>query len=125
MAIEARVGNLDGDLEEVISRYSHEFGLVPGILNPYAKKYAYFQEESQGRYMIMVSHGSLNKQQGLDYDMILTVMGHSQETAKAIADDFEKKTGNSLRQAPEHLKKTYNAMALMVTPTANRPDKPI
>jgi hypothetical protein len=116
MYTEARVGSFLGsfdELKKVSGRYSPHFMEFP-IGFSHVQKLGIEVERNNNQYLVMVSvsHPSLIALNG--YNLILTVMGQRQEDAKAIMGDLESRLGIELREAPQQLKKTFQAIQLMI-----------
>jgi len=97
------VGNLKGDLESTLKKYSNEFIPIPGIRED-VTKYMLQRREGENRYIMMVSKNEnppcmIKK----DYDFMISVQGTNENRAKEMIIEFREKTGIQTRDAPKHL----------------------
>ena len=107
MKFSARVGNFDGDIGDLVKKYSSNFMEFP-IGRGDVRKLALQRRESSGSYLLMVSSSPYKDE---DHNMILTIHGPLQDVVDEMMDDFLKVIGVPTRDPHPELQKTYERMA--------------
>ncbi|MCD6477483.1 MAG: hypothetical protein J7K87_00585 [Candidatus Aenigmarchaeota archaeon] len=103
METEVKVSEYDGDIKELLSKYSDEFVEVP-IGRTDVKKYALM--ENDGILIVSQSKGLRNP----EYNVILSSHSDTEEKAKRQLERFSDKTSLKLREPPEQLKKLFKSI---------------
>lgn len=103
MEIDVRVALYNGNLGELIKRYSPDFIPFPeGRVD--VEKYALPVREGSTSYMMMVSKDAAPH---VDYNVMLTVIGDRISRCREISHEFETKTRLITRAAPVQLIELY------------------
>jgi len=104
MHCEARVGNIQGDIGELVDSHLHGFFPLPAGRADVAK-YASFRNEPSGSYLLMISGSPYPN---APHNLIATVMGPQEQRARELMQEFERAIPVPLRPAPQDLQRFYD-----------------
>lgn len=110
---EVRVGNHEGDLGELVSKYSSDFIHTP-LGRSEVDKYALTRKEDNDLYLLMISQSAI-KNEEYSYNMIMTVMGPRQARVLELMQELQKSLGIETQPAPEFLKDLFGAMSIIMS----------
>lgn len=110
MKVETKVANFDGDIGQLIKKYSDRFVPTP-IGRTDVNKYGLYIERGDGIYLLMISgHG----EPAISYNVIITVMGPRQEIAEQIMQEFQSKIEIETRSPPSYLQRQFEEIAALL-----------
>ena len=104
MHCEARVGNIRGDIGEIVNKNLPGFFPLP-VGRADVTKYASFRKEPSGDYILIISGSPYPN---ASHNLIATVMGPQEQRARELMQEFERAIPVPLRPAPPALQRFYD-----------------
>jgi hypothetical protein len=115
---EVKVGNYEGELEELIKRYSDNF-LKLAVGYAAVKKYAVVEKENGSSYIMVISQYPTTTFK--DYNMIISMTGPNEERVKQLMQKFETKGKIGMRTPPKELEDLFKKMPAMLNQSRTSP----
>lgn len=106
MNIEARMGDFEGNIMDLLAHYSPGFEPLyfSGIDDP---QYVLDKIDPTGEYSLMISDRE-DLRSDFGYSILATVMGPVRAKAKELMDDFERNIPIELVPVPDNLQKSLD-----------------
>lgn len=118
MYSEARVANFNGDIGELVSKYSKQFVKLPAGFpagRPEIEKYILIEGGGDKKAIITISQNLLGFALGDNlYNLMLTVFSKDKEQAKITVQNIESKLSIKFRDAPPFVKNLGNLLTGLI-----------